>query len=294
MSITEADAGYTANPGHREFVDGIYCLKECIVSSAFGEQADDQLPAWFDAGEQLHSSQSAYVILGDDETLMFDTWSPASKDAVVDELNTILDGRDLDYLVPSHPESNHAGNTWEILEAHPDATLLAPTRGAHHDLYGYDATTKRVDDGTTIDLGGRVIEFHEPIFLDHAMTTYLFEHTTETLFTVDWFGFQHMGSECLLCVDEMKHDLTADQLERFNGYAFVWLRFADPDRTDAAIDRLMATTNPSIIAPAHGQIIRDNIPEYMDLMKSVIRTVTDTGIDTHVHAHQMNRYGGGT
>lgn len=292
MSITEADAGYTANPGHREFVDDIYCLKECIVSSAFGHQDDANLPSWFDGGEQLHSSQSAYVILGDDETLMFDTWSPASKDTVVDELNTVLDGRDLDYLVPSHPESNHAGNTWEILDAHPDATVFAPSRGAQHDLYGYDADTEYVTDGTTIDLGGRVVEFHEPIFLDHAMTTYLFEQVTETLFTVDWFGFQHMASECLKCVDEMKYDIAPDQLERFTGYAFVWMRFADPDRTDAAIDRLMATTDPSVIAPAHGQIIREDVPRYMDLMKSVIRDVTETGADTHVHTHQMNRYGG--
>lgn len=292
MSITEADAGYTANPGHREFVDGIYCLKECLVSSSFAGQDDHSVPDWFDAGEQLHSSQSAYVFVGDDETLMFDTWSPASKDAVVDELNAVLDGRSLDYLVPSHPESNHAGNAWEILDAHPEATLLAPSRGAQHELYGYDADTELIDEGDTIDLGGRTVEFHQPTFLDHAMTTYVYEQVTGTLCTVDWFGFQHMGSECLKCVDEMKHDLTPDQLERFNGYAFVWLRFADPDRTDAAIDRLMEHTNPSIIAPAHGQIIRENVPYYMDMMKSVIRSVTETGVGTHVHAHQMNRYGG--
>lgn len=292
MSITETNAGYTENPGHREFADGIYCLKECIVSSAFSDLEADDLPAWFDGGETLHSSQSAYLIVGD-ETLLFDTWSAESNDLIVDELDRVLDGRDLDYLVPSHPESNHAGNTWAILEAHPEATLVAPRRGAQHDLYGYDDGTMYAEDGDVLDLGEHVVEFHQPVFLDHAITTYLHERVTDTLFSVDWFGFQHMSTECLQCVDEMRYDVRPDQLERFNGYAFVWLRFADPDRTDAAIDRLLATTDPSIIAPAHGQVIREDVPRYMEMMKDVVRDIARTGVDAHVHAHQMNRYGGG-
>lgn len=292
MSITETNAGYTENPGHREFADGIYCLKECIVSSAFSDLDEAELPAWFDGGETLHSSQSAYLIVGE-ETLLFDTWSAESNDLIVEELDSVLGGRGLDYLVPSHPESNHAGNTWAILEAYPEATLVAPSRGAQHDLYGYDDETLYVADGDVLDLGTHVVEFHCPIFLDHAITTYLHERVTDTLFSVDWFGFQHMSGECLQCVDEMKYDVRPDQLERFNGYAFVWLRFADPERTDAAIDRLLATTDPSIVAPAHGQVIREDVPRYMEMMKDVVREIARLGGDTHVHAHQMNRYGDG-
>lgn len=295
MSISESE-GYgrrTENPGHREIAEDVYLLKECIMSSQADEDDEEALPDWIDPGEQLHGSQNAYLVAGE-ETLVFDTWSPQSEDTIRDEIDAVLDGRGLDYLVPSHPESNHAANTWEIMDAYPEATLVAPARGAQHELYGYTDDVLSIRTGETLDLGGPVVEFHEPIFLDHAMTTYLFERRSETLFTVDWCGFQHMSGECMAFADEMTYDVTADQLDRFTGYALGWLRFADPDKVEAAIDRLMAETDPSVIAPAHGQPIRRDVDAFMELMTSVMRDITESGIgdEAHVHTHQSVRYGG--
>lgn len=293
-TVKEQEVGYTENPGHREIRDGIHCMKECIVSTALEDADEDQLPAWFDSGEELHSSQSAYVIMGD-QTLLFDTWSPASRDEIVDTLDEVLDGRDLDYLVVSHMESNHAGNMEIILREHPEATLVAPKQGADHErmLYRLDSwDTHYVEHGDTIDLGGRRVRFVEPAFLDQARTTYMFEEVTRTLFTVDWFGFQHMGSECLECLDEMTYDLAPDQLDRFNGYALVWLRFADPDKLDGIIDYVKNDLAPETIAPAHGQVIRESVPKYLEMMRGVLRDISEQSTDYHIHSHQLARYGG--
>lgn len=292
-TVTENEVAYTENPGYREISDGIYCMKECIVSSAPKEGSADELPSWYDPGEELHASQSAYVIV-DDETMMFDTWSPASKDTVIATLDEVLNGRDLDYLVISHAESNHAGNMEIILREYPDATLVAPNQGADHErrLYRLNSwNTTYVEPGDTIDLGNHVVGFLEPAFFDQARTTYMFEQTTRTLFTVDWFGFQHMGSECLRFVDEMKYELTADQLDRFNGYALVWLRFADSDKVDDVIDLIKNDVNPEIIAPAHGQVIRKDTSKYLEMMRSVLHDISEQNTDYHIHSHQMTRYG---
>jgi len=293
-TVKEQEVGYTDNPGYREVRDGIYCMKECIVSSALEGADEDELPVWFDSGEELHSSQSAYVIV-DESTLLFDTWSPASRDEILETLDAVLDGRDLDYLVVSHMESNHAGNMEVILREHPEATLVAPAQGAEHErkLYRLDSwDTRYVEHGDTIDLGGRSVRFIEPAFLDQARTTYMFEEVTRTLFTVDWFGFQHMGSECLECLDEMKYDLAPDQLDRFNGYALVWLRFADPEKLDGIIDYVKRDLVPETIAPAHGQVIRESVPEYLEMMRGVLRDISEQSTDYHIHSHQLARYGG--
>lgn len=288
--VKESDSGYTVDSGYRAIADGIYFMKECIVSSAIDREGEDGLPEWYDPGEELHTSQNSYLIVSDD-TLLFDTWSPASRDEVLDTMEAMLDGRDLDYLALSHFESNHAGNTEAILREYPDATLVVPRRGTHHDLYTLDRwETMSVDDGDVIDLGDQTVEFVEPAFFDQAATTYAFERTTRTLFTVDWFGFQHMASECLSFLDEMEHDLSPDQLDRFTGYALVWLRFADPEKTDAVIDHIKDDIDPSVIAPAHGQIIREDVPKYLDMMKEVIRAIAEEGVDYHIHSHQMSRY----
>lgn len=292
-TVTETVANFTSNAGYREFQDGVFCMKECIVSSAFAEEDDAALPSWYDPGEELHTSQNAFVFL-DDETLLFDTWSPASRDSILETLDDVLAGRDLDYLVVSHLESNHAGNYELILDEYPDATLVAPEHGAKHEreLYRLDSWgAEYVTGGDTLDLGTHTIEFVNPIFYDQAKTTFMYERTTDMLFTVDWFGFQHMGSECTKFVDEMKYDLTYDQLDRFNGYALVWLRFVDPGKADEIVRYLREDVNPAIIAPAHGQIIREDIPKYLDLMGDVVRDIAEDATDYHIHSHQMSRFG---
>lgn len=293
-TVTEKEVGYTENPGYRAVRDDVYCLKECIVSSPLAADEDDELPDWYDSGESLHSSQSSYVITGD-STLMFDTWSPASREVVLETLAEVLDGRGLDYLVVSHLESNHAGNMEIILDEYPEATLVAPKQGADHErqLYRLDSwDTTYVEHGDRIDLGGRAVRFVEPAFLDQARTTYMFEETTRTLFTVDWFGFQHMESECLACLDEMNYDLAPDQLDRFNGYALVWVRFADPDKIDRIVDYVSDDIAPETIAPAHGQVIRESVPAYLEMMRGVLRDISDQATDYHIHSHQLARYGG--
>lgn len=293
-TVTETDAGYTHVAGHREVRPDIHCMKECIVSSALADAAAEDLPDWYDAGAELHSSQSAYVITGD-STLLFDTWSPASRDDVLETLEDVLAGRSLDYLVVSHLESNHAGNMELILDAYPDATLVAPAEGAAHEEQLYrlsDKDTRYVDHGDTIDLGSHAVRFVEPAFLDQARTTYMLEETTATLFTVDWFGFQHMASECLRTLDEMTYDLTADQLDRFNGYVFVWLRFADPSKIDQLVDYVQNQLSPETLAPAHGQVIRRDVPRYLELMRNVMTDISAQAMNYHIHSHQLARYAG--
>ena len=90
----------------------------------------------------------------------------------------------------------------------------------------------------------------------------------------------------------MKYDLAPDQLDRFNGYAFVWLRFADAEKIDRIIDHVRDDIAPEVIAPAHGQVIRESVPEYLELMCEVLKGIGEQSTDYHVHSHQLARYGG--
>lgn len=275
--------------GHREFASGISFIQECIPLPPAKDPEMPTLDDWYYAGRDLHLPQLAYVIDGD-ETLLFDTLTPASTDVVVDEINAILDGKGLDYLVVSHPEANHAGNVGTILSAYPDATLVAPARGTHHDLFYLDGDSILVEDGDTIDLGSHTVEFLDPIFYDHAMTTYMREQSTNTLFTVDFLGFEHMGGECCCFAEELETPVTANRLQRFNTFAFVWFRYVDIDQTAAAIEYMIDDIDPSIIAPAHGQVIRKNPAEHLRRMQSAIEDYSTVDPATyHKHTHTMRR-----
>ena len=286
-STEEELGGLFTYEGTREIADGVQFLKECICGPPAYEADVDSLD-WYEEGRAIHVSQNAYFI-DDEETLLFDTLTPVGDRVVVERLEELLDGRDLDYLVISHPEANHAGNTWEILEAYPEATLVAPKRGSHHDLFEIDKDEDMlVEEGDTIDLGEHEVEFLEPVFYDHAMTVWMRETTSDTLFTVDFMGFEHMDGECMDFADELESPLTSGRLERFNSYAFVWLRYADEDAIDDAIDRVKDDIDPSIIAPAHGQVIREDADEYLEVMRDAVHNFCDIDPETyHVHTHTM-------
>lgn len=285
MGQAELQPGDTIDSGHREIADGVFAIKECIIKSPISDPVDE-MREWYEPNRGLHSSQTAYLITGD-ENLLFDTLTPVGDGFILKNLKEILGDETLDYLVISHPEANHAGNTEAILDEYPDATLVAPARGIQHDVFGLGGDTVYVSDGDTIDLGDNTIRFEEPVFYDHAMTVWMRELRHNILFTVDWMGYEHMDSDCLCFNDELTHELTYNQLDRFNGYAFVWYRFVDPDRTDEAVERVKADL-PEMIAPAHGEIIRENVAEHLDVMKSVIRDISETGTDYHIHTHQMS------
>jgi len=285
--------GLVTYAGNREIVDDLFFVKECIRAPAADDPTVDPLVDWYPEGEELHLSQNAYLIR-DEETLLFDTLTPVGKEAVVEQLETLLDGRPLDYLVISHPEANHAGNTGAILEAFPEATLVAPAQGSHHDLFGLGEDDLLVEDGDRIDLGERTVEFVDPLFYDHGMTTWMRETTSDTLFTVDFLGFEHVPGECLQFTDELETPVTASRLERFNSFAFTWLRYVDTDETDAALDEMVEDIDPAMIAPAHGQVIREDPAAVLERMRTAIHDYSEVDPETyHVHTHKMRAGRGG-
>jgi flavorubredoxin len=256
----------------REIQPGFHWLYECGPDRSEMVEIDGEPPEWVTSEEEVYIPQCAYLLCGDEETLLFDTLSPASTGHLLAELDELLDGRDLDYLVVSHPDVPHAGNTFGVLDAYPEATLVAPEYGDDHELYHLDDATK-VGAGDEIDLGGYVVEFHEATFLDAPVSLWMTERTTDALFPVDWFGFPHAESERLQFVDELDHPLGEDRLVQFHGRVLFWHQYVDVPKVQREIDRLIATFDPELIAPAHGLVVREDATELMKRMKGVVEEI---------------------
>lgn len=298
MASDPAEAGRYGNTfsgsidsGHREIADGVFLIEECVVKPAYDDNPSDELLEWYVPGEELHATQNAYLVRGE-RSLLYDTLTPAGEAVVLGNLREVLDGEPLDYLVISHPEANHAGNTGVLLREYPDVQLVVAGYGVHHELFDVGDGAMLVRDGDEIDLGGgRRVAFHRPPFFDHAMTIYLGVPDVGTVCTADWFGFEHMGAHCLCFADEQtvavetETDVADGQFNRFQGYAFTWFRYADPDKTDALVDRFAESVDPAVIAPAHGLPIRRDLGAHFEQMKRVIRDISESGADYHTHTH---------
>ena len=256
----------------REVRPGFYWLYERGPDRSEMVATNGEPPEWATSDEEVYIPQCAYLLCGDEKTLLFDTLSPASTDHLLAELDELLNGRGLDYLVVSHPDVPHAGNTFAVLDAYPEATLVAPEYGDDHELYRLDKATK-VGAGDEIDLGGYVAEFHEATFLDAPVSLWMTERSTETLCPVDWFGFPHAESERLQFVDELDDQLGEDRLVQFHGRVLFWHQYVDVSKVQREIDRLIATFDPELIAPSHGLVVRKDATEHMECMKGVVEEI---------------------
>lgn len=260
----------------REMDPGLYWIQEPGPDRThFVEANRERTPDWYDPEQTLHVPQNAYLF-ADEESLLFDTLSPASTDVILDELDAVLGSDGLDYLVPSHPDVPHAGNVPAIREAYPDATLVAPRYGNAHELY-HLGDAERVGEGDSIDLGTYAVDFHEAAFPDAPIHVWMSERETKTLFPVDWLGYPHHGSETLRFPDEFDTELTVDRLVQFHGRVLFWFQYVDVEKVQAEIDRLVERFDPETVAPGHGNPIRESPTEAMRLAKAVVEHVDEHG-----------------
>jgi flavorubredoxin len=260
----------------REIANGIHWIEEAYLTPELKRELSESTPIWYDLGADVQVCDNAYLIEGD-RTLLFDTLSPAGSEQIVSELDHLLDGRDLDYVLPSHPENPHAGSTFAILEAHPEAELLAPAYDTEkHELYYFDDAT-HVSPGETINLGGRVLEVVEPKFLDHRIHVWLFDRATGTLFTVDWLGDVHMSKNHLDFVDEVADDDPVARQVEFHSRALFWFQYIQQDKAREVIEEIIETHDPYVLAPAHGLVVRETTAEYMRMNNAVIDRIIEQG-----------------
>ena len=239
----------------------------------------DRGDAWFqeNSSEPLHIPQNAYLLMGE-RTLLFDTLSPAATTLILRQLGVLLAGRTLDYLVVSHPDVPHAGNTHAILRAHPTARLIAPRYGDTHALYQLDGA-QHVGEGDTIDLGeGLEVRFHEATFLDAALSVWMSETRHGCLFTVDWLGAPIRPSEAVTFAEELPGgSVESDRYYEFHARVMFWFQYVDTARMDEETESLWQKHRPRILAPSHGPVVREDTERVFKLMPEVVRRIRQSG-----------------
>ncbi|MUV85553.1 hypothetical protein GJ631_02895 [Natronomonas sp. CBA1123] len=283
-----------------ELTEGVYLLEECTINPHLRELKAAQNPQWFKRGHEFHTPINTYLLVGEDEALLFDTSSPNVRNAITDGVREILEKEDveLSYLVLSHDEAAHVGNAYPISReaamVHPDyqedaddtyelqeelhSTLIArkPSRVAPEFHYFDDA--ELVEPGHTIDLGGgRVVEFIEPVWQDGAPTLWMYDHKDKGLYCVDSYGFPHCSGDCGKWADELEHRVSQDQMMEYNGRAFRYIPNCNPWKIIDQHNHLYDNYDIEHIFPAHGQPIREEIDRYRGLMDSMVERISRDG-----------------
>jgi L-ascorbate metabolism protein UlaG (beta-lactamase superfamily) len=130
-------------------------------------------------------------VLHAERPLVIDTGLSTPGKDFVTELSAVIDPADVRYVWITHPDRDHTGGLWELLDAAPQARLVTTFLGVGIMSTEWEVPLDRVyllNPGQKLDLGDRTVTGYRPPLFDNPATVGLLDDKTGTLFSSDCFG----------------------------------------------------------------------------------------------------------
>lgn len=199
-------------------------------------------------------SYNSYVIL-DEKVAVMDTIDARKTDEWLANLTRELDGRDVDYIIVSHLEPDHAANIKLLADKYPSAkiVLTAKAKAMLPQFFEIDSLDDRcivVTEADELDLGRHKLRFIMAPMVHWPEVMLEYETTEKILFSADAFG--KFGA---LSADE---DWTCEA-RRY--YFNIVGKYGAPVQT---LLKKAAGLEINTICPLHGPILKDNLGYYID------------------------------
>ncbi len=136
------------------------------------------------------TSYNAYLVRGNKKIALIDTADPTKERMFLEQFKTLPQSKP-DYIICQHVEQDHSGLIPKVLGMFPEAKVLCSSKAKQMITDHLAVAPEKIDvvnDGDTIDLGGRTLKFlYTPwVHWPETMCTYLVED--KMLFTCDFIS----------------------------------------------------------------------------------------------------------
>lgn len=241
----------------------MYCTRE-VAPDVYWVGGSDRRLALFENMFPLPDgvSYDAYVIL-DDKTAALDTVDSAITGQYLENLDHVLNGRHLDYLIVNHMEPDHCAVIGEMVLRHPDLKLVGNKKTFQFISQFYDFPLEgrciEVKEGDTLNLGHHVLTFvmAPMVHWPEAMVTY--DTTEKILFSADAFGTFGAFHGHLFADEVDFQNRYADEARRY--YTNIVGKYGSQVQ---AVLKKAGTIDIQTICPLHGPIWRKDLGWILD------------------------------
>ena len=199
-------------------------------------------------------SYNSYLIK-DEKNIVLDTVDKSVTDIWLKNLKKELDGQEVDYLIISHLEPDHAYNIGILAEKYPNMKIVgnAMTFNMLPKFFENIDIEKRkviVKDGETLQIGTHNLKFFMAPMVHWPEVMFTYDETEKILFTADAFGKFGANKE---------GDKWLDEARRF--YIGIVGKYGPQVQ---AILKKVQDLNIKMICPLHGFILKDNLSFYIE------------------------------
>ena len=197
-------------------------------------------------------SYNSYVILDEKVTVM-DTVDARATDEWLSNLESALAGRDVDYLVVSHMEPDHASNIKNLIDKYPNLKVVgnAKTFAMISQFFDVDISdcAVTVKEGDTLHLGKHTLQFFMAPMVHWSEVMVTYEQTEKILFSADGFG--KFGA------------LDADEAWTCEARRYYFNIVGKYGTQVQALLKKAATLDIRMICPLHGPILKEDLGYYI-------------------------------
>ena len=211
-------------------------------------------------------SYNSYIIKSDKNALI-DTVEQSEAGLFIDNIEKVLQGKNLDYLVINHMEPDHSGSIIDVVNRYPNVKIIGNTATVNmiKGFYGLENQElyQVVKDGECIDLGGKSLKFvmTPMVHWPETMMTYVCEDNI--LFTGDAFGT--FGALNGAVVDyEMNTDIYFHEMYRY--YSNIVGKYGV--HVQRALTKV-SDLNIQMICPTHGPVWKNELAKGVELVDNL-------------------------
>ena len=241
----------------------MYCYRK-VTDDLYWIGGNDRRLALFEGVYQIPRgvSYNSYLLM-DEKTVLLDTVDKAVKGVFFENIEKVLDGRKLDYLVVHHMEPDHSEAIWEVVMRYPEVKIICNAKIAQmmKQFFSFDVDTRAVlvKEGDSFNTGKHNLVFVSAPMVHWPEVMVSYDTTDKILFSADAFGtFGALNGA--LFADEI--DFPRDYLDEARRY---YTNIVGKYGVQVqALLKKAATLDIQMICPLHGFVWRKDIGWYLD------------------------------
>ena len=217
------------------------------------------------------------------EPVVVDTGLSLPDRGFMDALGSVIDPQDVRWIWLTHPDRDHTGALFELLEAAPRARLITTFLAAGIMSTYRPLPMDRVfllNPGQSIDVGDRTLTGFRPPLFDNPATVGFYDQSTGVCFSSDCFGAPVASADLAMASDVgdiSDTDLRAGQLL----WATVdspWVHLTDPNVFLGTVQPLREL-NPDLVLSTHLPPIVGRTSECFEMLAQAPQAAPFVGPD---------------
>ncbi|WP_406367839.1 MBL fold metallo-hydrolase [Streptomyces sp. NBC_01546] len=209
-------------------------------------------------------------VLHSEQPVVVDTGLGLPDRDFLNTLGSVIDPADVRWIWLTHPDRDHTGGLFALLEAAPRARLVTTFLGAGIMSTEHPLPMDRVyflNPGQSLDVGDRTLHAFRPPLFDNPATVGFYDDRSHTCFSSDCFGGPMPTADVATGTD-----VAAVHAEELEAAQLLWASVDSPWVQLVDRDRFLATVEP-LRAMAPETILCTHLPPAVGLASRFIDTL---------------------